>query len=57
MNATVTVTYANDRSKSAEVGVEIGKLPVTLMDFEPSTASARPARTTTGANPLTWITA
>ena len=35
MNATVTVTYANDRSKSAEVGVEIGKLPVTLMDFEP----------------------
>ena len=52
MNATVTVTYANDRSKSAEVGVEIGKLPVTLMDFE-----ARPARTTTGANPLTWITA
>lgn len=35
MNATVTVTYANDRSKSAEVSVEIGKLPVTLMDFEP----------------------
>ena len=35
MNATVTVTYANDRAKSAEVGVEIGKLPVTLMDFEP----------------------
>lgn len=35
MNATVTVTYANDRSKTAEVGVEIGKLPVTLMDFEP----------------------
>ena len=35
MNATVTVTYANDRSKSAEVGVEIGKLPVTLMDVEP----------------------
>lgn len=25
MNATVTVTYANDRAKSAEVGVEIGK--------------------------------
>ena len=35
MNATVTVTYANDRAKSAEVRVEIGKLPVTLMDFEP----------------------
>ena len=35
MNAAVTVTYANDRAKSAEVGVEIGKLPVTLMDFEP----------------------
>ena len=35
MNATVTVTYENDRAKSAEVGVEIGKLPVTLMDFEP----------------------
>ena len=35
MNATVTVTYANDRAKSAVVGVEIGKLPVTLMDFEP----------------------
>ena len=35
MNATVTVTYANDRAKSAEIGVEIGKLPVTLMDFEP----------------------
>ena len=35
MNATVTVTYANDRSKSAEISVEIGKLPVTLMDFEP----------------------
>lgn len=35
MNATVTVTYANDRAKSAEVGVEIGKLPVKLMDFEP----------------------
>lgn len=35
MNATVTVTYANDRTKSAEVSVEIGKLPVTLMDFEP----------------------
>lgn len=35
MNATVTVTYANDRAKSAEISVEIGKLPVTLMDFEP----------------------
>lgn len=35
MNATVTVTYANDHSKSAEISVEIGKLPVTLMDFEP----------------------
>ena len=35
MNAAVTVTYANDRSKSAEVSVEIGKVPVTLMDFEP----------------------
>ena len=35
MNATVRVTYAHDRSKSAEVRVEIGKLPVTLMDFEP----------------------
>ena len=35
MNATVTVTYANDRAKTAEVGVEIGKMPVTLMDFEP----------------------
>ena len=35
MNAAVTVTYANDRSKSAEISVEIGKLPVTLMDFEP----------------------
>lgn len=35
MNATVTVTYANDRAKTAEVSVEIGKLPVTLMDFEP----------------------
>ena len=35
MNAAVTVTYANDRAKTAEVGVEIGKVPVTLMDFEP----------------------
>ena len=35
MNAAVTVTYANDRAKTAEVGVEIGKGPVTLMDFEP----------------------
>ena len=35
MNAAVTVTYANDHAKTAEVGVEIGKLPVTLMDFEP----------------------
>ena len=35
MNAAVTVTYANDHAKKAEVGVEIGKMPVTLMDFEP----------------------
>lgn len=35
MNAAVTVTYANDHAKTAEISVEIGKLPVTLMDFEP----------------------
>ena len=35
MNATVKATYAYDKSKTAEISVEIGKLPVTLMDFEP----------------------
>ena len=57
MNATVTVTYANDRTKSAEVSVEIGKLPVTLMDFEPINGQRQTCAPTTGANPLTWITA
>ena len=35
MNAAVKVQYAYDKSLSAEINVEIGKLPVTLMDFEP----------------------
>lgn len=35
MNATVKATYAYDKSKTAEISVEIGKVPVTLMDFEP----------------------
>ena len=42
MNAAVTVTYANDRPKSAEVSVEIGKVPVTLMDFEPINGQRQP---------------
>ncbi len=34
-NATLKAVYAYDHALSAEVSVEIGKLPVTLMDFEP----------------------
>ena len=41
MNATVKVQYAYDKSLSAEINVEIGKLPVTLLDFEPDAEGNR----------------
>lgn len=41
MNVTVKATYAYDKSKTAEIQVEIGKLPVTLLDFEPDAEGNR----------------
>lgn len=41
MNAAVKVQYAYDKSLSAEINVEIGKLPVTLLDFEPDAEGNR----------------
>ena len=41
MNVTVKATYAHDKSKTAEIQVEIGKLPVTLLDFEPDAEGNR----------------
>ncbi len=41
MNAVVKVQYAYDKSLSAEISVEIGKLPVTLFDFEPDAEGNR----------------
>ena len=41
MNAAVKVQYAYDKSLSAEINVEIGKLPATLLDFEPDAEGNR----------------
>ena len=41
MNAAVKVQYAYDKSLSAEINVEIGKLPAILLDFEPDAEGNR----------------
>ena len=56
MNATVTVTYANDRSKSAEVGVRSAP-PVTLMDFELINGQRQTCAHNYWGKSTTWITA
>ena len=35
LTGTVTVTYSRDEELTASIQVEIGKMPVVLMDFEP----------------------